>query len=334
MHPPERLSDIPPERAAPMEAARRRALDFLAENSYALVIPPLAEHWETLTVGGGDLSARTFKMTDTLSGRTLGIRADHTPQIARFDAAAGISGIRRWAYCGPALRTRPDLPWRARETMQLGAELFGRDSPEGDFEIAQMAAGALKAAGVSGLQMDFGHAGIFNELTSGLRETAGREEWEKIREAVCRRDATTLAELAGPNGAASASAAISAVSELAEISGPADAAIQRAQSALAACLSREELMKRGEMLQDLEKCVRQMTEAGWDAEIDFSELGGYSYHSGVVFAVYGGDYLAARGGRYEIPDPSGAGSAKSAAGFSMDLREIAERESGGGAGGD
>ena len=82
MHPPERLSDIPPERAAALEAARRRALDFLSQSGYALVIPPLAEHWETLAVGGGDLSARTFQMTDTMSGRALGIRADHTPQIA------------------------------------------------------------------------------------------------------------------------------------------------------------------------------------------------------------------------------------------------------------
>ena len=326
MHPPERLSDIPPARAAPMEAARRRALDFLAENHYALVVPPLAEHWETLAVGGGDLSARTFRMTDTMSGRTLGIRADHTPQIARFDAAAGAAGIRRWAYCGPTLRTRPDLPWGARETMQLGAELFGCDSPQGDFEIAKMAAGALQAAGVSELQMDFGHAGIFNRLTLGPNKSARRtRQWEEIREAVCRRDAMALAELTRPDDAA-----MEIVSGLAEISGPADSALSRARKLLSGKNFEKDSEKScAAMLDALEACVRRMTEAGWDAEIDFSELGGYSYHSGIVFAVYGADYLAARGGRYEIPDPANSGSAKSAAGFSMDLREIAERESSG-----
>ena len=328
MHPPERLSDMPPERAAPMESARRRALDFLADNNYQLVAPPLAEHWETLTVGGGDLSARTFKMTDTMSGRTLGIRADHTPQIARLDAAFGRDGVRRWAYCGPTLRTRPDLPWRARETMQLGAELFGSAPPAGDFEIARMAAGALKAAGVADPRADFGHAGIFSALTSEWRKRAGQEKWEQAREAVCRRDATTLAETLPDNPEGSFfshddSSLKKCVMGLAEISGPADPAIERARKLLHSHAPQALCGRMLEMLDDLEECVRQMTAAGWDAEIDLSELGGYSYHSGIVFAFYGGDYLAARGGRYAVPNSD---KSESAAGFSMDLREIAERE--------
>ena len=327
MHPPERLSDIPPERAAALEAARRRALDFLSQSGYALVIPPLAEHWETLAVGGGDLSARTFQMTDTMSGRALGIRADHTPQIARLDAASGATGVRRWAYCGPTLRTRPDLPWRAREAAQLGGELFGMETGEGDFEIARVAAGALKAAGVSELRADFGHAGIFNALTLGLGEPMmdqSSEQWADIRQAVCRRDAATFADLAEFNPDLMA-----VLSEMAEISGPAESAIQRARELLGKSprVGRTHRPQHMAMLDELENCVRRMTEAGWDAEIDLSELGGYSYHSGIVFAFYGEDYLAARGGRYNIP---GSEKNESAAGFSTDLREIAEREKEGG----
>ena len=301
MHPPERLSDIPPERAAALEAARRRALDFLSQSGYALVIPPLAEHWETLAVGGGDLSARTFQMTDTMSGRALGIRADHTPQIARLDAASGATGVRRWAYCGPTLRTRPDLPWRAREATQLGGELFGMETGEGDFEIARVAAGALKAAGVSELRADFGHAGIFNALTLGFGKPMmdqSSEQWADIRQAVCRRDAATFADLAEFNPDL-----IAVLSEMAEISGPAESAVRRARELLAESprAGRTHRPQLTAMLDELENCVRRMTEAGWDAEIDLSELGGYSYHSGIVFAFYGEDYLAARGGRYNIP---------------------------------
>ena len=312
-HPPERLSDLLPKRAAAMELARRRALDFLSENKYALVVPPLAEHWETLAVGGGDLSARTFQMTDTMSGRALGIRADHTPQIARLDAASGASGTRRWAYCGPALRTRPDLPWRARESMQLGAELFGADDAEGDFEIARVAAGALQAAGVAKPCADFGHAGIFNALTAEIKKRAP-DEWADIREAVCRRDAATLTEMAAetPNP-------IQTLAQMAETSGPPEDSVSAARKLFA------ENSPCVKMLDDLEACVCKMRAAGWDAEIDLSELGGYSYHSGIVFAFYGESHLAARGGRYAIPNSDGG---ESAAGFSMDLREIAERAAG------
>ena len=310
-HPPERLSDLLPRPAAAMESARRRALDFLSQNKYALVVPPLAEHWETLAVGGGDLSARTFQMTDTMSGRSLGIRADHTPQIARLDAASGETGIRRWAYCGPALRTRPDLPWRARESMQLGAELFGANDDEGDFEIARVAAGTLQAAGVPAPLADFGHAGIFNALTAELKQRAP-EQWTALREAVCRRDAATLAEMAGENPDPA-----SLLAQMAETSGPPDVAVPAARKLLSkdsSCVK---------MLDDLERCVRRMREAGWDAEIDLSELGGYAYHSGIVFAFYGENHIAARGGRYAIPNSE---RSESAAGFSMDLREITEHE--------
>ena len=308
MHPPERLSDLPPVRAAAVERARRCALDFLADNQYQLVVPPLAEHWETLAVGGGDLNARTFQMTDTLSGRALGIRADHTPQIARYDAASGQTGIRRWAYCGPALRTRADLPWRSREILQLGAELFGADSPQGDLEIARVAAGTLRAAGVADPKVDFGHAGLFASLVAECdsRPSDSRPDFRSVaREAVSRRDAATLSELAADNPKAEA------LCELAEISGPVDDAIAKAKKLL------DESPARLAMLDELAECVRQTAAAGWDAEVDLSELGGYEYHDGIVFAFYGDNGLAARGGRYAV-----AGRGESAAGFSLDLREV------------
>jgi ATP phosphoribosyltransferase regulatory subunit len=58
--------------------------------------------------------------------------------------------------------------------------------------------------------------------------------------------------------------------------------------------------------------------------IDLSDLRGYYYHNGVVFAAYTPDYPAAiaLGGRY---DGAGKvfGRARPATGFSMDLREVA-----------
>ncbi|MCH9757875.1 MAG: ATP phosphoribosyltransferase regulatory subunit, partial [Proteobacteria bacterium] len=82
---PEHLDDIPPPYAAQMAHCREQALAWLAAHDYQLVAPPLVDYLETLTGGDEDLNLHTFKITDTLSGRTLGIRADQTPQIARFD---------------------------------------------------------------------------------------------------------------------------------------------------------------------------------------------------------------------------------------------------------
>ena len=195
--------------------------------------------------------------------------------------------------------------------MQLGAELFGANDDEGDFEIARVAAGTLQAAGVPEPLADFGHAGIFNALTAELKQRAP-EQWTALREAVCRRDAATLAEMAGENPDPA-----SLLAQMAETSGPPDAALPAARELLSkdsSCIK---------MLNDLERCVRRMREAGWDAEIDLSELGGYAYHSGIVFAFYGENHIAARGGRYAIPNSE---RSESAAGFSMDLREITEHE--------
>lgn len=63
---------------------------------------------------------------------------------------------------------------------------------------------------------------------------------------------------------------------------------------------------------------------GVTLSVDLADVGGYGYHSGVTFAVYGEDWHDAlvRGGRYD--DVSCAfGRARPATGFSLDLRKLA-----------
>lgn len=57
---------------------------------------------------------------------------------------------------------------------------------------------------------------------------------------------------------------------------------------------------------------------------DLSDLRGYNYHNGVVFAAYCPGYPAAiaQGGRYDGAGKA-FGRARPATGFSMDLREVA-----------
>ncbi|NCX14212.1 MAG: ATP phosphoribosyltransferase regulatory subunit, partial [Burkholderiaceae bacterium] len=84
---PEDIADVLPARARKIEELRRRSLDLYQSYGYELVSPPLLEFLDSLLTGtGSDLNLQTFKLVDQLSGRTLGLRADITPQVARIDA--------------------------------------------------------------------------------------------------------------------------------------------------------------------------------------------------------------------------------------------------------
>ena len=290
---PAHLSDLPPPAAGQLETIRRAVLDFLRAHGCELHLPPLAEYADIL--GGGDesLQADIFKMSDAFSGETLGIRADHTPQTARFDAAAA-GPPRRLCYCGPALRARPPQPWKGRELMQIGAEIFNLPPPAADWEIIRLACGALRAAGVSDIAADIGHAGIINRL---LDDSLSAAERAALFRHLARQDFAALRQK--PGGAR--------LLKLLETGGD----TKKAAAAIAGAGAEKELA-------DLSSVVRMLQMEGFDAAVNFSETGGYGYHTGIVFCIYGKDFAAARGGRY------GRRGFRPAAGFSMDLREIIE----------
>ena len=290
---PANISDLPPPAAGQLETVRRAVLDFLGAHGFELHLPPLAEYAEILGAGDGGLHADIFKMTDTPSGETLGIRADHTPQTARFDAAAG-GAPRRLCYCGPALRARPPQPWKGREIMQIGAEIFNLPPPAADWEIIRLACGALREAGVCNAAIDIGHAGIINRLLDGSLSADGRAG---LFRRLARRDFAALSR--APGGGR--------LIKLLESGGDMD----KARAAVSGAGCEKEL-------DDLAAAVRMLRMEGFDAEINFGETGGYGYHTGIAFSIYGENFAAARGGRYGRP------GFRPAAGFSMDLREIIE----------
>lgn len=122
---PEALEDLLPAEAAQVERLRRRLLDEFALHGYQLVAPPLLEFADALLSGSGvDLDLRTFKLVDQLSGRTLALRADITPQVSRIDAhLLNRKGVTRLCYCSSVLHARPADLLATREPLQLGAEL-------------------------------------------------------------------------------------------------------------------------------------------------------------------------------------------------------------------
>ncbi|WP_186037617.1 ATP phosphoribosyltransferase regulatory subunit [Burkholderia gladioli] len=308
---PENIADVLPSEARKIEELRRRLLDRFRSYGYEMVMPPLLEYLESLLTGGGnDLHLRTFKLVDELSGRTLGLRADMTPQVARIDAhLLNRQGVTRLCYAGNVLHTRPRGLHATREQIQIGAELYGHAGLEADLEVQQLMLDALRLTGIGTIRLDLCHAGVLNALFS--RDAVAAARGETLYGALAGKDVPLLNELTedlGPDTRA-------ALRALPHLYGDASV-IDEARSQLPA------LPEIARALDDLAQLAAQVQ--GAEVAIDLADLRGYAYHSGAMFSAYvdGVPNAVARGGRYDHVGQA-YGRARPATGFSLDLREIA-----------
>ena len=163
---PEGIEEILPEQAARFEDMRRLLLDMYASWGYELVVPPMIDFIESLLTGTGhDLDLQTFTLTDQVSGRQLGVRADITPQAARIDAhRLRHRAPTRLCYIGSVLRTLGDGFSGSRSPLQIGAELYGHAGVESDVEIVCLMMETLRVSGMDDVYLDLGHVGIFRAL--------------------------------------------------------------------------------------------------------------------------------------------------------------------------
>ena len=313
---PDGVEDILPPLAGQIESLRRDVMDTCQRWGYQLVIPPLIEYLESLFTGTGhDLELQTFKLTDQLTGRMMGVRADMTPQAARIDAhTLGQEGITRLCYAGHVLHTRPRHMLTGRTPIQAGCELFGSQSAEADLEVISLMLESLRVAGLPRVHLDLSHVAIFETLTAeaGL----GKETGEAVFDAVARRSVPELDELLGDCPAESAGARLRA---LASISGGPEA-LEKAREVLSGASGRVT-----EALDQLDRVAAMLSENYPDVSFgfDFCELRGYNYHTGLVFAAYTpghGDALG-KGGRYDAIGRD-FGRARPATGFSLDVRAL------------
>lgn len=315
---PEGIDEILPPTAARIERLRRRTLDLFESWGYELVIPPLVEYLDALLTGlGSDLELQTFKLTDQLSGRLLGVRADMTPQVARIDAhRLGRDTPVRLCYLGPVLHTRPDGPGGSRDPLQIGAELYGHAGIDSDVEVLSLLVEVLRLAGARTVWVNISHIGIFRGLaaSAGLDEERRAELFDILqRKAVpelharCRRWA--LSEASRAHFAA-----------LAELNGGTEV-LDQARARLADAGA--------DVGAALDACERLATLAGERAHgvefhFDLAEMRGFNYHTGVMFEAFvpGWGRAVAWGGRY---DDVGRvfGRARPATGFSTDLKLLA-----------
>ncbi|MEQ1487183.1 MAG: ATP phosphoribosyltransferase regulatory subunit [Methylotenera sp.] len=309
---PEYIEDVLPAEAARIEAMRRTLLDLFKVHGYQYVIPPMLEYMESLITGvGHDLDLATFKVVDQLSGRLMGVRADMTPQAARIDAhLLNHQGVTRLCYAGSVLRTKPDGLALTREPLQVGAELYGHAGVESDIEIQRLLIKALQAIGIAQIHIDFSHVGIFENLVQTGNINAGLEK--ALYAALQSKDQTAVATLALELDSATREALI----HLTTLNGDKTILAKAAQ-----VLPATPAIKNA--LADLAKVSDALDNLGVTASFDLSELRGYHYHSGIVFAAYAQGYKGplALGGRYDEVGQA-FGRARPATGFSLDLRGV------------
>jgi ATP phosphoribosyltransferase regulatory subunit len=311
---PESLADILPAEARRIEELRRELLDLYRTYGFETVAPPLVEFIDSLLSGtGSDLNLRTCKLVDQASGRTVGVRADMTPQVTRIDAhLLNRAGVTRLCYCGSVLHARAADALSSRELLQIGAEIYGHAGFEADLEIIHLLLETVEVAGVIEPRLDVCHAGVLRALLAS--DEAAEANSDAIIALLREKDvpglATLTAQIVGLRR--ETATALIALPNLYGSTG----VLERARLVL------PDVPGMSVALDTLQRLIDSLADVR--LSLDLADVGNYGYHSGVTFALYAEGWHDAlvKGGRYD--DVSRAfGRARPATGFSLDLRKLA-----------
>lgn len=316
---PDGVVELLPPQARQLEELRRKLLDIFDRWGYELVIPPIVEYLDSLLSGiGEDLDLQTFKLTDQVSGRMMGVRADITPQVARIDAhRIPVDTPQRLCYVGPVVHTLPDKFAGSRNPLQIGAELYGHDGIESDVEIIALLMELLNAAGISGVTLELGHMNLFHTICQDAGFDAGLES--RLLDLLLMKDIAGLLEeleaAAAPQAVKDHLCVLITLNGDTELMPQISQALSNAPAAVTAAL--DDVSRLIELL-----CVRV---PGINIHLDFAEIRGYRYHTGIMFAVYtpSAGRAIAWGGRYDNIGQT-FGRSRSATGFSTDLKTLVE----------
>ena len=319
---PDGVDELLPDAARNVERLRRVIVDCCHGWGFELVMPPMIEYLDSLLTGTGEtMDLQTFKLVDQQNGRSLGVRADMTPQVARMDAHALRSELpNRLFYTGTVLRARTDGFGGSRSPLQFGAELFGHAGNQSDIEIIRLMLTTMERAGqlTENLTLDLGHVGVYRGLLEQLNLDSATEKslFTSVQSGSYPDVKALLDSLDMPQKRAELDA-LEALMHMRGNETMLEDAQHQFRSAGAA------VTKAISTLQAIVKGVRA-THPDVHINVDLAELRGYRYHTGALFAAYAADGIElARGGRY---DAVGAafGHPRPATGFSGDLKQLAD----------
>jgi len=276
---PDGVEEVLPPGAAKLESVRRSLLDLYSSWGYGLVIPPIIEFLESLLTGSGsDVDLQTFRITDRNTGRTMGLRADITPQVARIDAHSLLhEGPTRFCYAETVVHAAADNMLASRIPIRVGAELFGHEGKDSDLEIVSLMVESLEQLKFTDIHLELGDVGIYSALMADV-EISNRDEL-RLFNAIQRKAHADIAEI---------------IAEL-DLTRPR----ARALKELPLMVGDRKVLKECEQLMgDVTGVPESLQRLAYIQEMlgerypqlkvhfDLSELRGYNYHTGIVFAAY------------------------------------------------
>ncbi|MGH8477927.1 MAG: ATP phosphoribosyltransferase regulatory subunit, partial [Methylococcales bacterium] len=222
----------------------------------------------------------------------------------------------RLCYLGTVLHALNDPLEKSRSPLQVGAELYGHAGIDSDLEIVQLMLEALAIAGLLNVHLDLGHVAIFR----GLSKLAGLdpEQESRVFEIMQRKAMPELNELL--LSFRIQDPVRSMLVQLPGLNGV-QGVLEKAAEILSE--SSRDVLDAIEYLKEFSRRLRVLFPL-LPIHFDLSELRGYHYQTGVVFAAFVPGYgrEIARGGRY---DEIGKvfGRARPATGFSADVKVLA-----------
>jgi ATP phosphoribosyltransferase regulatory subunit len=315
---PDGIQEMLPPDAKSVEQLRQSILALYDSWGYDLVMPAMVEFTDSLLTGtANSLQRKTFTLVDQISGKLMGVRSDMTPQVARIDAhqLAGKQQTSRLCYCGHLLHAQTDGLNPSRSPLQIGAEIFGNASIEADIEVVSLMLETMHKASLKQVSIDLGHVGIFRSLfeQSGLDKSQEQTLFDMLQR-------KSIPELKSYLQQQNLSDNVrQQFCQLALLNGDVEI-IQQARETYSD--SSEECLAALNHIEAVAKGIQQRYPEVL-IHCDLSELRGYEYHTGLVFAAFlpGQGNEIARGGRY---DDIGSvfGVARPATGFSTDLLNL------------
>ena len=316
---PDGINESLPAEADALETMRRDLLNLYRGWGYRFIMTPLVEYLESLSIAmGSQLDLQTFKITDQTNGRLMGVRADITPQVARIDShrMSMVEGQpNRLCYMGSVLRTHSDVAGGSRSPIQIGAELFGHEGLESDYEVIKLMLETVSVAGAKGVLLDLGHVGVLRGLIGKIGLTEAQQA--DYLDMLARKSLPEISQWVEKSDFDHASREL--LSCLPNLHGDVSV-LESAKQQLSA--AGDDVLAAIDYLQQL--IVRlQQDYSDIAINIDLAEMRGYTYHTGIVYSAYaaGSPREIARGGRY---DGIGEyfGNARPATGFTSNLRTL------------
>ncbi|MRU16838.1 ATP phosphoribosyltransferase regulatory subunit [Roseovarius sp. A21] len=152
------------------EAARLRAA-FEAEGAQPVETGILQPAETLLDLYGEDIRARAYVTSDALRGEQM-LRPDFTVPVVQMHMEHGAEPA-CYTYSGEVFRRQEDDPDRANEYMQVGFEVFERNSPEA--ADARVFALMFNTLAPLGLRAATGDIGVLMGAVDGLQTTERRK---------------------------------------------------------------------------------------------------------------------------------------------------------------